>query len=127
MDMADENTQVLRDWAGVNDDEKPVSALIHHNNVDGVGLAGGVLTFEDNDEATASPRKKWKRDVLSPQHKADLQSEPSKPDASPIKKKPAGAERVFEVCKTSESPRGLEEGKRHHGMFPSQSFDCEHS
>ena len=87
MDMADEDTQMPLDWADVIDDEKPLSAPVHHNNVDGAGLAGGVSTFEDNDEATVSPRKKWKRDVLSPQHKADLQSEPSKPDASPMQKK----------------------------------------
>ena len=88
--MVDEDIQMPLDWADVTDDERPLSAPVHHNNVDGAGLAGCVSTFEDNDEATVSPRKKWKRDYLSPQHKADLQSEPSKPEASPMKKKQRG-------------------------------------
>ena len=54
---------------------------------------------EDNDEATVSPRRRWNRDCLSPQHKADLESGSSKPDASPTKKKPAGADRLPKSAK----------------------------
>ena len=47
---------------------------------------------EDDEEATVSSRRRWKRETLSPKHKVDLQSESSKPDALPMKKRPAGKE-----------------------------------
>ena len=87
--MADEDTQVPLDWADVLDDEPLLLPTDRKDGSPSVRFAP-----EDNDEATVSPRRRWKRDCLSPQHKADLESGSSKPDASPTKKKPAGTERV---------------------------------
>ena len=54
---------------------------------------------EKNDEASTSPRRRWKRDCLSPPHAAALESGRSQDDASPTKKEPATAERLPKSAK----------------------------
>ena len=91
--MADENTQVPLDCANLSDDE-PFS----------MGSWGDSQPLvneepEEKQESSTSPSKRWKRDCLSPQHTAALESGRSKADASPTKKKPAAAERLPKSAK----------------------------
>ena len=84
--MADEDTQVPLDCADVLDDEPLLLPTDRKDGSPSVRLAS-----EDNDEASISPRRRWKRDCLSPKDTAAPESGRSQDEASPIKKKPATA------------------------------------
>ena len=92
--MADEDTQVPFDWADVIDDE-PLSLPTDWG--DGSPLV--KVAPEKNDDASISPRRRWKRYCRSPKHTAALESGRSHDDASPTKKKPATAERLPKTAK----------------------------
>jgi len=97
--MADEDTQVPLEWADVLEHNISLGALRQHETL--LGVFSHWINMEDDpiEEVTETPRRKWKRGVLSPPPKAELKSEPSQPTASPLKIKPAAAEKVSKSAK----------------------------
>ena len=95
--MAEEDTQVPLDWADDLDDV-PLAEQIMAVKVEEDGPLWLGFLPEAGEERALSPLR-WKREYLSPKHKVDLESESSKPDALPMKKRPAGKPRDSKAVK----------------------------